>query len=368
MTSIYFNRYFGRRRAFTLVELLIVIVIISMLAGLLIPAVNYAREAARRAHCMNNQKNLGIGIINYATNNNGLPGALNQLGRYAATWTDHKNVTHTVAVSTPVPRTFSWVVAIMPEIEENKRYEFLTADVPVAGNIQQAVRTSPPVLICPSAYLQQRSADGQDPILSYVVNCGPEATSILPEPASTDPVQRGDVAPNFTLFKDRRGNLASINKKVKLDEIVDGASNTVLLSENIQAWTWYYPVWNDSTDELLNTVVATNTRLTTAVASFGFVWSNQPSDHSTFHSKLNEEYMTGQLDSPPSNLAHARPSSMHPGIVITLYGDGSARSMDDDCGLGLYLSAVSPNDTKASNLVSAGGLGYSGTDFQKTTW
>ena len=84
MTSNYFNRYFGKRGAFTLVELLIVVVIISMLAGLLIPAVNYAREAARRTQCINNQKNLGIGLSSYATNNNGLPGYLNQLGKYAA--------------------------------------------------------------------------------------------------------------------------------------------------------------------------------------------------------------------------------------------------------------------------------------------
>ncbi|MDR3196779.1 MAG: DUF1559 domain-containing protein, partial [Planctomycetaceae bacterium] len=299
MTSIYFNRCFGLRRAFTLVELLIVVVIISMLAALLIPAVNYAREAARRTQCINNQKNLGIALISYANSNNGLPGYLNQLGKY----------------SDGTPRILSWVVAIMPEIEENKRYEFLTANDantttatdPAYINRMKAIESSPPVLICPSAYLQQRSGN---PILSYVVNCGPEASS--------GGGINGDVAPTFTLFKDRRNYwitsantyLTSINKKVKLDEIVDGASNTVLLSENVQAWTW----WNTSDvswhtanncDELPTTGTGTpNTRFKSAVASLGFVWSNLPhSGTYSFYSKINTPLGTPDgepLDSAPT--------------------------------------------------------------------
>lgn len=305
-----------KRSAFTLVELLVVIAVIAILVAILIPAVNAAREHARRAQCITNQRSLAIAMVAYDGENNGLPGYLNQLGETSLR---------------------SWVVSILPMIGENKRYEFMMRFPSVVAEVDQAIVPLPAVL-CPSDKPSEVAR------LNYVANCGPVAW---------DGVD-GSIAPLFTLFKDRRGvldaslpqvALTSINKKVKIDEIPDGTSNTILLTENVDnvvdnVWcvdhlklapALFFP------DEL-PTSAGVPTRSKLAVAYVGFLWANDAA------------YV------PNSPTKGPRPSSRHPGTVVAAFADGAARPINDNIDIWDWLRFVCPDDVKARKPIIDGGL------------
>jgi len=258
-----------------LIELLVVIVLIALLAALLIPAINGARETARRTQCIARQRDLAIALITYDKDKNGLPGYLNQLGE------------------TPV---HSWAVAIFPMIGENKRYEVL-----MKGQSPDEARVSPPTLLCPS---DNPKEEGR---LNYVVNCGP---------AGINGNITNDVALTFTLFKDRR----VANIKVKIDEIPDGASNTILLSENVDAGFWHSGSGSGWVNDAIN--------------NLGFIWGPDP------------DYAPKSLGRQQQHTSLPRPSSYHPAVVIAAYADGSAKPIDDDIEIREWLKAVCPDDEK----------------------
>ncbi len=102
-----------RRRGFTLVELLVVIAIIGVLVALLLPAVQAAREAARRTQCINNLHNLGLSVQNYESTHKTIPPSEVREGLDATSFEDG-----TGASSRRVKTLFSWVTLLMPYIEE----------------------------------------------------------------------------------------------------------------------------------------------------------------------------------------------------------------------------------------------------------
>ena len=347
-----------KRSAFTLVELLVVIVVIGLLAAILMVAVGAAREAARRGQCITRQRDLAIAMADYSVANNGLPGYLNQLG------------------ATPP---HSWVVAVMPGIGETKRYEVWMRTPPIPpppppSNYlayrawcetypegQQAIAPLP-ALLCPSHNPRESNR------LSYVVNCGPN------EQVGQNITVTGDQAPHFTLFKDRRTfalpdfpavNLASINIKVPIEDIPDGASNTILLSENVDDRNVENSivgrVWHDNwtSPKYVPNSLPTSpspeipTRSIAAIENLGFVWTRLSSLHLHPNSSSSSEAYT-----VPNNIP--RPLSRHPGTVVVAYADGRAEALNDDIAIDVWLRLVCPDDERARLPVNAGGLGLLG--------
>lgn len=297
-----------KRSAFTLVELLVIIAIITLLAALLFTAINRARETARRNQCLAHERDLVVAINDYAGVNSGLPGYLNQLG------------------TTPI---HSWAVALFPHIGENKRYEALMK-LPIGALPSSELLVSPPTLLCPSDNPRVKR-------LNYVVNCGP----VFDEHINVDN------AIAVTLFRDRRVGLTSINTKVKISEIPNGANNTILLSENIdvgdekQSFGWApLPADHDSlspSDFEFRTASGFYTRDKNAVNSLGFIWSPQ------------KEYAPNELTYPAGSSSHIplpRPSSKHPGTVIVGFANGAAKPMNDDIDIMEYLKAVCVDSSK----------------------
>ncbi len=353
-------RHISSRQAFTLVELLTVIVIIGLLAGLLLPAIGAAREAARRAQCLDRMRQVGIAFHTYVAANKGLPGYVNRLGTYSV-GTDSTGG----AILNGTPKVLSWVAAILPELGEQKRYDLLYKDVPVQSDLQSAIMNlALPILICPSAY---KTPEEYYPALSFVVNCGPSEMN-----AAGNTLVGSTVAP-YCLFADRR--VPSVNQKVKLEEIKDGMSNTILMTENLQAFTWYNPrgaSWDAA--NTMNTTVdpaSTFVRHTTQIASLGFLWNNRTNAESPSDAQPIVQINTHRTNVMPTSwlttCIYARPSSNHPGLVNMLYADGTTKVMADNVGLGVYLSAVCPDDNSAI-LLPPKGLNYTNNPFKQESW
>lgn len=118
----------GPRRAvgFTLVELLVVIAIIGVLVALLLPAVQAAREAARRSSCVNNMKNLGLGVLNYESTHKIFP---TSEGWELSDQQDEENVRAAIHPQTPNKYLSGkgWILTILPNIEQGPLYERFAA-------------------------------------------------------------------------------------------------------------------------------------------------------------------------------------------------------------------------------------------------
>jgi prepilin-type N-terminal cleavage/methylation domain-containing protein len=143
-----------RRLAFTLIELLVVIAIIAILIALLLPAVQQAREAARRTQCKNNLHNIGLALHNYHEAH----------GRFPPTqifvYYPPSQVTNGNFTGTPLPRNHTWISLILPFMDQAPLYNQIRFELPMfstaTGTYQKdttgkdIVSNQLPTLMCPS--------------------------------------------------------------------------------------------------------------------------------------------------------------------------------------------------------------------------
>ena len=190
------------RPAFTLIELLVVIAIIAVLIALLLPAVQMAREGARRVQCKNNLMQIILAVQNYEAAHEVLPpGVVNRDGPIQ---------------SEPKGYHVSWIVQLLPYLDQGnvQRHINFSVDVYDAAN-QTARQQILEVMLCPSdpAYFSNAGIRQQNVGLSNYAGCHHEAESSI-------------AADNHGVF--------FLNSSVRLDKIEDGPSNTIFIGEKIR--------------------------------------------------------------------------------------------------------------------------------------
>lgn len=342
-------RLSSRRKAFTLVELLVVIAIIGTLVGLLLPAVQAAREAARRNTCSANLSQLSKAIAIRETSTKDLPGYINTLGI-----TGTRNL-----VRAP------WTVTIFPQLEQAQLYEQWSA-----GRMGDANFTGLEILVCPS----NPPATQGLPVTAYVANTGwrnkarenglkgSTAPPTLENPANGLFFDRTRVAelptspsppdPDWTNSKDDRDNTGAAKNVMSIAYLQgkgDGTTKTLMLSESIGALYWGY---RDLAGEYKT--------LPDQPYHFGFMWekpdvlaannadtklrvngSKDPADYENF-AGMNSAYNTGTVATDLLQRP-GMPSSNHPGGVNVAFVAGQVQLLSDQIEPLVYAQLMTSN-------------------------
>lgn len=244
------QRSADRRHGFTLIELLVVIAIIAVLIGLLLPAVQKVREAAARAKCQNNLKQIGLALHNFENSNGRFPPA----GIYPR--------------ATAANDSWSHLTRILPYIEQGNTYK--QVDFTLAANVQDEVtRQRIAIYLCPSEI--------QDEMKPATSTTGPGAINRYPSDYAAnlgtwmvwDPNtgQGGDGAITYT---------SDTNGGNKVGDFPDGLSNTVGYAE-VKAYTW-----NLKTNASLPASTPIPAPTAAAVLALGGTLGSTPSGHTSW--------------------------------------------------------------------------------------
>lgn len=363
----------NNRPGFTLVELLVVITIIGILMGLLIPAVNAAREAARRNQCATQLKNLSLAAIQYENGKGELPGYLQSYGTYAG----GSDPTDPGATGPAAHiKLGTWVVALMPFLDAQPTYEVWTEDrYPVtktatgelaptneangAGvGFHPSAAPNLAIMQCPS----NPNSDGEFARNSYVSNNGLHQVGSGSTAAPVAFVQ--SMARANGAFNNKfpgSGTLSDsglVGPKMRLDDMKDGQGYTMLFSENVQALPWNRPGFLNGTD----LAGPDHGYPVSARYAQGMVWHYEddkfdapsiPWSHGTPSAVSPKHKVNGRGATPgedifvekmnSTNAADiARPSSAHNGVVNVGMADGGTRSITNSIDYRVYQALMTP--------------------------
>ena len=222
----------SRRPAFTFIELLIVIAIVAVLVGLMLPAVQRVREAAARAKCQNNLKQIGLALHNYhAANDRFPPGFVSELA--------NPNWTYTIGNTNSYPDElgpgWSFFALILPYVEQNGLYNCINLKLPITHPSNAAARQTTVLLyLCPS---------DTGPRLIRATTCGDPPIAVNTPALITEEAVCSYVGclgggnatdPNYGAYENQPFNgVFHRNSRISFADITDGTSNTIGIGERM---------------------------------------------------------------------------------------------------------------------------------------